>query len=153
MHHAAIFAHAGVKRDDLDAAVHSTLEHRGQRVGVIGGDHDGRNLLRDQRVDDFDLAFGRGLGRAGVDDLNVFEFLGGFLRALVGGVKEAVAQTLHHQSDFVGRKRGADQCRAQGDGQQGFELFLHALSPGIVSRKIDPKAGLDTDCTHQGLVV
>jgi len=33
--------------------------------------------------------------------VDVLEFLGGFLSALVGGVKEAVAQTLHHEGDLV----------------------------------------------------
>ena len=44
--------------------------------------------------------FGGGRGRAGVDDLDVAEFLGGFLGALVGGIEEAVAERLHHQRDL-----------------------------------------------------
>ena len=40
-----------------------------------------------------------GVGRAGVDDLDVAEFLGGFLRALVGGLEEADAERLHDQRD------------------------------------------------------
>ena len=65
-------------------------------------------LLGDQRVDDVDLAFGGRLGRAGVDDLDIAEFLGGFLGALVGGVEEAVAERFLTTSailTFCGRGR------------------------------------------------
>ena len=53
-------------------------------------------------------AFGGRLGRAGVDDLDVAEFLGRFFGALVGGVEEAVAERLHDQRDLdvlgIGRR-------------------------------------------------
>ncbi len=51
------------------------------------------------------------VGRAGIDDLDVAEFLGGFLRALVGGLEEADAERLHHQRDLHGsrRMRGTDE--------------------------------------------
>ena len=100
MHLAAFRRDAGVPGDDGDAAFHRLLQRRNQRVGVVGRDRDGVDLLGDQRVDDLDLAFGGGRGRAGVDHLDLAEFLGGFLRALVGGVEEAVAERLHDQADL-----------------------------------------------------
>jgi hypothetical protein len=87
VHKAAVFAYAGIKRHHLDAALHGALEGGGQGIGVVGGNNDGGNLLRDQRVDDFDLAFGGRLGGAGIDDLDVLELLGGLLGTLVGGVE------------------------------------------------------------------
>ncbi len=40
-----------------------SAEHNGVRI--VCGNCDGVNALRDQRIDDFDLAFRRGAGRAG----------------------------------------------------------------------------------------
>src|SRR3569832_559567 len=42
-----------------------------------------------------DLGFGGRLGRTGIDDIDIAQFLGRFLGALVGGVEEAVAERLH----------------------------------------------------------
>ena len=81
--------------------LHRLLQRRHQRVLVIGRDGDGIDLLRDQRVDHLDLAFGGRGGRAGVDDLDVAEFLGRFLRALVGGLEEADAERLDDEGDLA----------------------------------------------------
>ena len=75
------------------------LQRRHERIGIVGGDGDGIDLLGDQRVDDLDLAFGRGRGRAGIDHLDIAEFLRGFLRAFVGGIEEAVAERFDDEGD------------------------------------------------------
>jgi len=80
--------------------LHGLLQHRHQRVGVIGRNRDGVDLLRDQRIDHFDLRFGGRLGRTGVDDVDIAEFLSRLFGALVGGIEEAVAERLHHQRDL-----------------------------------------------------
>ena len=50
---------------------------------------------------------------AGIDHLDIAEFLGGFLRALVGGFKEADAERLDNQRNLlVFRMRGVShQCQ------------------------------------------
>ena len=42
-----------------------------------------------------------GRGRTGVDHFDAAEFLGGFLRALVGGIEEAVAERLDDETDLM----------------------------------------------------
>ena len=93
--------HAAVERHHLDAALHRLL-HRSApaRSGSLAEMTMAFDLLRDQRVDDLDLALGGGRGRAGVDDLDVAQLLGRFLGALVGGVEEAVAEAFHDHRDL-----------------------------------------------------
>ena len=74
MHLAAIFIDARVPGDHGNAALHRAAERRRNGVRVVGGNRDGINALRDERVDDLNLAFRGGIGRAGVDDLDIAEF-------------------------------------------------------------------------------
>ena len=74
------------------------LERGHQRVRIVGRHGDGIDALRDERIQHFDLAFGRRRRRAGEDHFGV-ELLGGFVGALVHGIEEAVAQRLGDQAD------------------------------------------------------
>ena len=121
----------GVPAQHLDAALHGALEHRHQGIRIVGGDGDGVDLLSDQRVDDFDLRFGRRGGRAGIDQLDIAEFGGSFLGALGSGVEEAVAERLHDQRDaglVLGKNRAGEQ---HGGGRSGGQQFqkLHRFLP------------------------
>ena len=113
--------------DDLDAALHRLLQRRHQRVGIVGRDRDGVDVLGDQRVEHFDLAFGGRRGRAGVDDFGV-EFRGGFLGALVDGIEEAVAE------------RFGDHAHARARRLRGFALAA-AGKPGLrPARRTRPRS-------------
>ena len=59
VHLAAFLGDAGVERDDGDAAFHRLLQRGNESVGVVRRNRDGVDALRDQRVDDLDLAFRR----------------------------------------------------------------------------------------------
>ncbi|MCY1237354.1 hypothetical protein D9M72_500470 [compost metagenome] len=118
VHQPAILGDTAVPGDDLDAAVHRLLQRRHQGVGVVGRNGDRIDLLGDQRVDHLDLAFGGGRGRAGVDHLDVAQFLGGFLGALVGSFEEADAERLDDERDLlVFRMRGIGHQRKRNRGR------------------------------------
>ena len=127
---AAILGDARVKRQHLDAAAHGLLGRRYERVRVIGRNDDGVDLLRDERVDQLDLTFRSGLRRAGEDDLDVAEFLGGFVSALVSGVEEAVTQRLDDHGDLhlVGGLRvEGETCGDDGGGGKCLGEFHENL--------------------------
>ena len=129
MNLAAFGRNARVPGDHLDATLLRALQHGNERVRIVGGDGDGIDLLGDQRVDDFDLRFsGRG-SRSGIDDLDA-KFFSRFLGALVGGVKEAVAERLDDQRDaglVLGHCGRRDH---DGNGRRGGEQFqkIHSVS-------------------------
>ena len=77
-------SHGAVPGDDGDLTLHGLLEDRHQGVGIVGGHRDGIDPLCDQRVEGLGLAFGGGGRRAGIDQLDVAEFLGRLLAALAG---------------------------------------------------------------------
>ena len=115
MHNTAVFADARVKRNHLDAARHRLFANRDQCILIIGRNGDGIDLLRNERVNHSDLLFSSGLGRAGVDDLDIAEFFGGFHAAIAHGIKEADAESLHHQrhADFISGKGGGNNTGGQ----------------------------------------
>ncbi|MNL43655.1 hypothetical protein D3C87_1661770 [compost metagenome] len=92
LQNAAFRCHAGIPGDDLDAALRRLFQRRNHGVRVIGGNGDGIHALRDQRIDDLDLAFRSGAGRARIDDLDATEVFCSLLRALVGGFEKAIAK-------------------------------------------------------------
>ena len=107
-----------VERDHLDAAAHRLLADRHQRVGVVGRNRDGVDFLCDRReFDDGNLFLGRRLGRAGVDQVDVAEFLGRLDAAVVARVEEAVAERFddHSDAEFVGSKRRTNSDAGPGD--------------------------------------
>jgi hypothetical protein len=129
---APLGGHGAVPRDDRDLALHGLLEDRHQGVGVVGGHGDGVDPLRDQRVEGLGLAFGGRGRRAGIDQLDIAEFLGRFLAALAGGLEEADAERLHDQgdADIVRRHRRAGakgQAECHGGGQS--LSAVHGLPP------------------------
>src|SRR6187551_2106948 len=81
----------------LDATRHGPLERGHQCIGVIRGDRDRVDALRDQGIQHFDLTFCGGCGGARENDFRV-EFLARFVGAFVDGVEEAVAKRLRHNS-------------------------------------------------------
>ena len=123
MHDSAFGRDAGIERDHLDAAADGFLADGHQGVGVVGGNRDAVDLLRDQRIDDGDLLLGGGLGRAGVDQFDIAELLGGFHAAVAAGVEETVAERLGHQGDaqIVGREYRRDAARG-GDRNASHQL-------------------------------
>ena len=137
LHLTALGGDARIPRDHGDAAVHRLLQRGHQRVGVVGRNGDGIDALGDQRVDDLDLAFGGGVGRAGVDDLDIAEFLGGFLRALVGGLEEADAERLDDQRDALGLgvRAAGDEGGGERRRRQGLsrECSWYRVLPGCVA--------------------
>jgi hypothetical protein len=108
---------SAVEADHLDAAIHRLLADGHERVGVVRGDDEAVDLLRDLRVDHGDLLFRGRLGRGGVDDLHAADFLRRLVRAVGAGVEIAVAEILHDHGHALvrGAGRGCDERRRRGD--------------------------------------
>ncbi|MNS75468.1 hypothetical protein D3C72_1089900 [compost metagenome] len=110
------FRHAGIPGNDFDPALHRFFQHRHQRIGIVGGDGDRIYALGDQTVQHFDLRFGGGGGRAGINDFHITQFFGGLLRAHVRCLEESISERFRHQGDFHFCKCGTGQ-RQSGNGE------------------------------------
>ena len=108
----------------------SHFQNWNERILVVCGNSNRIDLLRDQRVNHFDLALCRSLGRTCVDHFDVAKLLGSFLRTLVGSIKKADAESLDHQRDLDGlslcRCSHSRKCEG-GSRQQCFHL-AHGIS-------------------------
>ncbi|MOA04540.1 hypothetical protein D3C78_1240990 [compost metagenome] len=65
------FRHARIPRHHFDAALHGFFEHRNQGIRIIGGNGDRIDTLCDQPVQHFDLRFGGGRCRTGVNHFDI----------------------------------------------------------------------------------
>jgi hypothetical protein len=124
----------GIIGDDLDATVARLLERGHERVRIVGRHRDGIDALRDERIQHFDLPFGRRRRGAREDDFGV-ELLGGFVGALVHGIEEAVAQRLGDQTDarplrfrrLIFVLAAASQARGQYGARGRYDEIFHSI--------------------------
>src|SRR3712207_2558252 len=92
--------HVGVPGSGGDPSLAGLLHGGGEGVRVVGGDGDGAALLLDHLLDHLGLERGLGLRWPVVDELDA-EFLGGLVRALLGGFKVGDADQLGHHADLL----------------------------------------------------
>ena len=62
---------AGVPGDHLNAALHRFFQYRHHGVGIVSGNGDRIHPLGDQTIQHFDLRFGGGGSRAGIDHFDI----------------------------------------------------------------------------------
>ena len=88
----------GIVGDHPDALLRRALQRRSDSVGVIAGDGDHADLLRDQVVDELDLRLGGGLRGRHLDRLAA-DFLRGLLGALLGDLEVRIGVELGQEPD------------------------------------------------------